>query len=137
MTRAKTSRSGFGLIEILVVIVIISILAVILIPRLTGGGKDAVGRKVPAPRERAQQVAGSAYVAQINQAISMYRMDNDGQNPQSLQDLKRYGVTDEMLVDQVTKQPLPYDPTMGTLRLPGGGSGGGAGGTGLPQVPGF
>ena len=127
MKRSKRP-AGFGLIEILVVIVIIAILALVLIPRLTGG-KDAAGRKVAAPRERAQQVAGSAYVAQINQAISMYRMDNENQNPPSLQDLKRYGVTEEMMRDQVTGQLLPYDPRTGTLRVPGG--------TGLPQVPGF
>ena len=123
-------RSGFGLIEILVVVVIIAILAIILIPRFTSGGKDAAGRKVAAPRERAKMAAGSAYVAQINQAISMYRMDNEGRNPASLQELKRYGVSEEMMVDQVTKQPLPYDARTGTLRLPGNG-------TGLPQVPGF
>ena len=125
----QNRRSGFGLIEILVVVVILLILAVILIPRLTGG-KDASGKKVASPRERAKQAAGSEYIAQINQAIAMYRMDHDEQNPPNLQALRAYNVTDEMIKDPVTGQYLPYDPRTGRV-------GAASGGTGLPRVPGF
>lgn len=130
---AMASRSGFGLVEILVVIVIISILAVVMIPRLTGG-KDAVtGKKIAAPRERAKQVAGSSYTGQINQAIQMYRMDHEDRMPPNLQALKAYGVTDEMLLDPNTRQPLPYNPQTGQV---GGSTGqyGLGGGASLPQV---
>jgi prepilin-type N-terminal cleavage/methylation domain-containing protein len=107
-------QGGMGLIEILVVVVIIAILALVLIPRLTGG-KDASGKKHTAPKERAQQAAGVEYIGQINQAITMYKMDHDDQLPPNLQALKTYGVTDQMIVDPATKQPLSYDPRTGVV----------------------
>ncbi|MBC8103542.1 MAG: type II secretion system protein [Cytophagales bacterium] len=107
--------AGFGLIELLVVIVIIGILAAVLIPSLTGGGKDANGKRTLSPKERAKAVGTTEYIGQINQAIQMYRMDNEDRNPGSLAELKAYGVLEEMLVDQVTKQPLPYDPATGRV----------------------
>jgi prepilin-type N-terminal cleavage/methylation domain-containing protein len=108
----------FTLIEILVVIVIIGILATIIIPRLTRGGKDASGKRVLAPREKAVQVGTISYVSQIQQAIMMYKMDNDERLPGSLQELKRYGVTEEMLIDGVSKQPLQYNPQTGEVTSP-------------------
>lgn len=129
--------SGFGLIELLVVMVIIMILAVVLIPRLTGGKDPVSGRKIASPRERALQTGGAEYIAQINQAIQMYRMDHEEQNPPNLQALKAYGVTDAMLMDQVTRQPLYYDPRTGRVGNSTGMSGGpeGLGGTRMPNVP--
>ena len=141
-------RAGFGLIEILVVIVIISIMMLILIPRLTGGGKS--GKKHHTPIERAKDTAGISYVSQINQAIMMYKQDNDGKNPPDLKSLKSYGVLDEMMVDQVTKQPLAYDPATGVVSEPANPSAAttapgsapapprtnvGPGGVSLPNIP--
>lgn len=111
-------RRAFGLIELLVVLVIIGILAAIVVPRLTKGGTDASGKRVLAPKERAQQTAGISYVSQIQQAITMYKMDNEERLPQSLSELKRYGVTDEMLIDPVSKQPLQYNPQTGEVTSP-------------------
>ena len=111
-------RRVFTLIEILVVVVILGILAAIVIPRLTGGGKDAVGKRILAPKEKAQQVGTISYVSQIQQAITMYKMDNDERLPASLQELKRYGVTNEMLIDGVSKQPLQYNPQTGEVTSP-------------------
>jgi prepilin-type N-terminal cleavage/methylation domain-containing protein len=109
-------HGGFGLIEILVVLVIIGILMAVMVPTYLGsGGKDAAGHRVLAPKQRAQAVGTAAYVEQINQAIQMYRMDNDNRNPPSLEALKHYGLTDEMIVDQVTHQPIPYDPNTGQV----------------------
>ncbi len=115
---AARNRVGLGLIELLVVIVIIALLALFLLPRIlgTGGKKNKDGTRTPVtPMGRAKQAAGAEYVGQINQAITMYRMDNDNANPASLQDLKKYGVTDEMLVDPLTKAPLAYDPSTGAV----------------------
>ncbi|MBC8142554.1 MAG: type II secretion system protein [Armatimonadetes bacterium] len=107
-------RRAFGLIETLIVIVIIAVLALILIPRLTGAGKTPEEQR-KTPIGRAKTTAGAEYTAQIAQAIMMYKQDNDDTLPPTLQALKPYGVTDEMLLDQVTKQPLAYNPQTGTV----------------------
>jgi prepilin-type N-terminal cleavage/methylation domain-containing protein len=137
-------RAGFGLIEILVVVVIIAVLASIMIPRLTGSGsKD---KKKHSPVERAKDTAGVSYVGQINQAIMMYKDANDDRNPPNLQALKSYGVTDDMLLDQVTRQPLSYDPVTGTVGPPAPAVGAppaatpprtnvGPGGVSMPNIP--
>jgi len=128
-------RSGFGLVELLVVICIVAILAVVVLPRLTGGKDPLTGKKSVSPRERAVQVQTTTYIAQINQAISMYRMDHDGQNPPDLMALRTYGVTPEMMIDPATRRMLPYDPRTGRI----GGTAGPdslGGGRRLPQVGG-
>jgi prepilin-type N-terminal cleavage/methylation domain-containing protein len=111
-------RNAFTLVELLVVAIILCILMAILLPRYLGGKDPVTGKKVAAPKERAQAVAGVSYISQINQAISMYKMDNDDALPPDLQALKRYGVTDEMLIDPVSRQPLQYDPQTGQVTLP-------------------
>ena len=127
--KERVRRPGLGLVEVLVVLALLVVLAAFLYPRLAGGGKDAAGRKAASPKERAEQTAGVSYQQQINQAIALYRMDNDGQNPPDLKALKRYNVTDEMLLDPVTKQRLAYDPRTGRV--------GGPTGAALPGLPGF
>jgi prepilin-type N-terminal cleavage/methylation domain-containing protein len=112
----KPPVRGFTLIEILLVCVIIGIMAAVLVPSLMGrGGHDAGGNRILSPKERAHAVGTVSYVDQINQAILMYRQDHDDQNPPDLKALKPYGVMDEMIVDQVTHQPLPYDPATGRI----------------------
>ena len=111
-------RRLFSLIEILVVLVIIAVLATVLVPRLIGGGKDASGKRVLTHKQRAQQVGTISYVSQIQQAITMYKMDNEERLPTSLTELKRYGVTDEMLIDAVSKQPLQYNSQTGEVTSP-------------------
>lgn len=130
---SRRRASAFSLIEMLVVVAIIAILASILLPRLLTGGKDANGKKVAAPRERAQQAAGVEYIGQINQAIAMYKMDHEDQNPPNLQELKAYKVTDDMLLDPVTHKPLAYDPQSGRVGNSNGPDSLG-GGANLPQV---
>ena len=111
-------RRVFSIIEILVVLIIICILATVLIPRLIGGGKDAAGKPTLTHKERAQQVGTISYISQIQQAITMYKMDNEDRLPQNLQELKRYGVMDEMLIDSISKRPLQYNPQTGEITSP-------------------
>jgi hypothetical protein len=82
---------------------------------VSGGGVDAGGRKVPTPTQRAKITAGNEYIGQIQQAITMYKMDHDDQLPPTLSDLKPYGVTDQMMVDPNTKAPLNYDSVTGVV----------------------
>jgi prepilin-type N-terminal cleavage/methylation domain-containing protein len=121
--------AGFSLIEVLVVVVLLLLVSAFLLNRYAGLGGNAGEKKVATPKQRARQVEGVTYRLQINQAMTMYREDHEGQNPPSLEALKTYGVTDEMLVDPVTRQPLPYDPATGTV--------GATPGTNLPRVPGY
>ena len=125
---SRRRGAGLGLIELLVVVVIILVLSGFLYTRLQGG-KTPDGEKRATPTQRARQVEGSAYIGQINQAIAMYKMDHDGQNPPDLAALRSYGVTESMTKDPNTGQPLPYDPRTGRVGAPGGSA--------LPRVPGY
>ncbi len=143
-------KHGFGLIETLIVIVIIAVLALILIPRLTGAGKTPAEKR-KTPIGAAKNTAGIEYIGQINQAVMMYKQDNDDAYPPTLQALKRYGVTDEMMLDPVTKEPLAYNPQTGVasvavqpiIAAPGTAPVGGTpprrnvgpGGVSLPNIP--
>lgn len=129
----RGQNAGFGLIEILVVVVIIMIIASFLLPRYFGGTDPVTKKTIASPRDRAKQVATVDYIGQINQAILMYQQDHEGENPPNLQALKTYGVTDSMMKDQVTGRPLPYDPQTGRVGNSTGVYGLG-GGSSLPQV---
>lgn len=109
-------RRGFSLVGTLLTIAIIAVLAVFVVRYVSGGGGvDKAGRKVPTPTQRARITAGNEYISQIQQAITMYKMDHDEQFPPTLSDLKPYGVTDQMIVDPNTKTRLNYDSTTGIV----------------------
>lgn len=108
-------RGSVGtLIEILLVAAIILILVYYFV-----GRTDREGKTMPrAVRERAQSVACQANLRQVRTAISMFRDQNDGQNPGSLDDLSSYGVGPGLTQCPVGKADYPYvyDPATGTVR---------------------
>lgn len=68
--------------------------------------------------DRAQEVALDSNISQINQVIGMYRNDNEGKTPASLDELKTYSkFPAEMFVNPVDKKPLLYDPATGKISV--------------------
>jgi type II secretory pathway pseudopilin PulG len=88
-------RGQWSLIGLLVTLLIIMILAATLYPKIAA--KHSQPGEARTPREAAYGAACDAYVSQINEAVQMYRNDNNDQPPKSFQDLQKYGITDEIL----------------------------------------
>lgn len=99
-TRAKTKDDGFSLLELMVVVVILSVLALVIVPRV-------IDRPDQARAARAQ-----ADIAAISSAVNLYRLDNF-----------RYPTTDQglaALVSAPTSEPLAQNWATGGYmdRLP-------------------
>lgn len=91
----KHQQGQWTIVGSLIAIAILITLAAIYIPKMlkpatrTGEQSSAI--------QAGQGAACSVYTSQINQAVSMYRSDHDGAAPPSLADLKKYGVTDDIV----------------------------------------
>lgn len=92
---ANCRRGQWSLVGILVALAIILIVAAIYIPKIAARhhqpGQGAT------PMERANSVGCGVYLSQFSQAVSMYKQDHDGAAPNSFDQLKKYGVTDDMI----------------------------------------
>ena len=83
----KTNQTGFTLIEIMVVIVILGILATLVLPKIMGRPDEA------------RTVAARQDIASIMQALNLYRLDNN-----------RYPTTEQgiqALVKAPVTEPIP------------------------------
>jgi general secretion pathway protein G len=89
--------AGFTLIEVLLVVVIIGILAAVVLPRMTGRGKDA------------QIAAAKASIENLSLALDMYEVDN-GSYPASLQSLLTKGSELNWKGPYLKKGEIPVDP---------------------------
>ena len=94
--RHLRQRGQWSLIGVLVSLAIIMILsawyyAKILKPQ-AGSHNGA-----PASEQQAYGAACGLYVSQLNQAVLMYKQDHNEQPPTTFEQLKKYGVTDDML----------------------------------------
>lgn len=67
----KRGRSGFTLVEILIVVVIMAVLASVVIPQFTGSTDDA------------KSSTGNFNLSAMRSVIQTYRAHHDGQNPGS------------------------------------------------------
>jgi hypothetical protein len=117
---------GQALIGLLVVVgILLALYLMFLGPRR---GEDGEVRPSVAKQsiDRSKDVAGSSNISQIQMAIDMYKNDNEGRPPGSLDELKKSayakGFPPEMWVDPVTQQPLVYDPVAGRILPPSGSS---------------
>jgi len=88
-------RGQWSLIGLLLAMAVVMILAAIYMPRV------AVTHSKPGeprtPIERGYGTACSEYTGQFNQALTMYKMDHDDHPPTDILELKKYGVTDDMI----------------------------------------
>ena len=80
-------RSGFTLVEVLVVVVIIGMLAALVAPRVVGRGEEA------------KRTAAQVQIREIEQALDMYKLDS-GMYPTTEQGL-------EALINKPTTSPEP------------------------------
>lgn len=72
----------------------------------------ALGRSM----EMGQGVETDNNIAQINQALSIIKMEAEGSAPATLEEARRaLKLPDEMWVDKATGKPLSYDPNSGTV----------------------
>ena len=90
-------ESGFTLIEVLLVVVIIGILVAVVMPKLAGRGKEA------------QIAAAKASIENISLALDIYEVDN-GSYPQSLQSLITKGSELNWRGPYLKKGEIPLDP---------------------------
>jgi type II secretory pathway pseudopilin PulG len=104
-------RGQWSLIGLLAALAIVVILAAITVPQIAARHSEPGEPRTPI--ERGYGAACSAYVGQLNQAAEMYKSDHDGQPPTDLEQLKKYGVTE----DQIHAEGCYFviDPGSGTV----------------------
>lgn len=105
----RNKRSGWSLVEMVVVLAIIALLAMWLVPRYLAGAKTPTGKTVSAPVQRAHGVECMNNLRQIRSAIQMTSVSSETP-PRSLAELSSSGVSREMLVCPVSRQSYQYDP---------------------------
>ncbi|MCA1810090.1 MAG: type II secretion system major pseudopilin GspG [Kiritimatiellia bacterium] len=96
-TVRDAARAGFTLIEVLLVVMIIGLIAAVVMPRLTGRGRDA------------QITAARTSIANLSTAINLYEIDN-GAFPPSLQALITKTGEQNWKGPYLSKGEMPRDP---------------------------
>ncbi len=123
-SRAACRYGQWSLVGSLISIAIILILAAVYLPRLFGHKATATSPAVASPQQRAYGAACGEYLSQINLAVQQYKTDNDDKVPAKLDDLKKYGVTDDMI--HAPGCAFQIDPATGQVTDTGKGNGPGS-----------
>ena len=108
-------RRGFSLIEMLVVVVVIAVLAAILLPRYTKGGKTTTGETVETPIQRAHSVECQNNLRQIRQAYQMATTLEETR-PTTIEELRSQGVSDSISRCPVGQEPYRLDAASGRVQ---------------------
>jgi len=109
-------RSGFSLIEILVVMAIIVVLSSITYGVYLGGhSKNAPPGKAHSPMERAKDVVCMENLRSVRQCVEASRSgDSDGKFPGALTEMRE--LTAELRACPEGKEPYQYDPATGQVK---------------------
>lgn len=94
-SRICSQQGQWTLIGLLVSLGIIMILAAMYIPQVAK--RHSEPGEARTPMERGYGTACASYEGQMNQAVTMYKMDHDDHAPSNIEELKKYGVTDDMI----------------------------------------
>lgn len=92
-TRRRGQWSLVGLLVSLVIVVILSAWYYSKILKPQAGSHNGA----PAAEQQAYGTACSEYVSQLNMASTMYKQEHEDRPPQSFDDLKKSGATDDIL----------------------------------------
>lgn len=146
----NSRRRGQSLIGILIVMLIAIGIYMMYLGKRRGENGEEKQSILKQSMDKGSDVNTTSNILQIQQAVELYKNDNDGKVPASLDELKNSaygkGYPAEMWVDSVSKQPLYYDPQSGRVSSATGGLPGVAGsaprnanegrGNDLPGIPG-
>lgn len=94
----RSRGSGFTLVEVMVVVIILGVLAALIVPRVVGRTDEA------------RAVAAKQDIASLMQALKLYRLDS-GRYPTTQQGL-------QALVEKPTTEPVPSNWKSYLDRLP-------------------
>lgn len=116
MAREQPSklRRAFSLVEILVVGIIIIALAAWLFPKFLSSTKNAAGKTIDSPIQRAKGVECSSNLQQIRQSLQMAGISEE--RPQSLQELR--GLPSSMLKCPIGGEDYRFDPQSQKVMCP-------------------
>ena len=107
-------RRAFSLVEILVVAIIIIALAAWLFPKFLSSTKNAAGKTIDSPIQRAKGVECSSNLQQIRQSLQMAGMSEE--RPQSLQELR--GIPASMFKCPISGEDYRFDPQSQKVMCP-------------------
>ena len=108
-----STRRGFSLVEILVVVIILIALAAFLMPRYLSSSKTGDGKSVPSPMQRAHGVECTNNLSQIRQSIQIAAGGDEESRPKSLAELR---LPSSMLACPVGGEPYQYNAATGQVR---------------------